>query len=262
MNYTSYLQKKLTLAVLICAGALSALYSFLLAPLYNILASDIIWAVTWIPTLLSLGIDLLEIGTYVLCFPILIYAFYRLPAKKATLPALCYLVVIVLRYVANLIITWIQNSLVAGDDLTSLILYIMMEGTLLLIACVLATSAIRHFYRETAETDKAMLTLGQVAPSIHDRVFPFTSVINRKNPLQNAAIRIGILLSASRMLTRLLYDLNVGLPSDLADLLWMILYYLSDILIGVIFYSLALLLLPYWDRKEQTQYVKFNNEAK
>jgi len=251
MNYASVLQKKLTLGVTLIALVITVLSSLILAPLYTATVTNIVWAVTWIPALISLVLDLLEIATYVLCYPIIIYAFYRLPTKKATVPTLCFFGVMVLRYLINLIITWVQNKAVAGDDLTSILLYLIMEGIQLLLVVLLSTTAIRHFFRETAVADKAFLQLGQAAPSMHDRVFPFTKILNLQNPLQNAALRVGVLLSASKLLTRVLYDISMGVPMGMVDWAWAILYYLSDLLIAVIFYAVALLLLQKLDQKEQ-----------
>ena len=51
---------------------------------------------------------------------------------------------------------------------------------------------------------------------------------------------MGILMGSVHMLTRIIYDIFYGLPTTLADMLWMITYYLSDIVTAFIMYVVAL----------------------
>jgi hypothetical protein len=78
---------------------------------------------------------------------------------------------------------------------------------------------------------------------------PFEKLYESSNPLQKASLLTGILLASIKVLTRVIYDIGYGAPTSILDLLRMIVYYLSDVLICVIIYLASLLLIMYFDKK-------------
>ena len=55
-------------------------------------------------------------------------------------------------------------------------------------------------------------------------------------------MRTGIILSAVKIVSRIIYDLSYGAPDNAKEILTMVIYYFSDVLICVIFYALCWLL--------------------
>jgi hypothetical protein len=109
----------------------------------------------------------------------------------------------------------------------------------------------KRFHKQIADLEHSHARLGMPIPSPREHVFPYRSLFSFINPLQNIALKGGILLSATKILTRLIYDVQAGAPRSLADLLWIITYYASDILIGISFYAIALLLFTLYDKRDQ-----------
>jgi hypothetical protein len=79
---------------------------------------------------------------------------------------------------------------------------------------------------------------------------PFDKLYTSSNPLQKASLLTGILLASIKVLTRVVYDIGYGAPTSILDLLRMIVYYLSDVLICVVIYLVSLLLIMYFDKKD------------
>lgn len=259
MQQDAILYKRNLLAVIITALLLSLISVALLQPLYIMSITNIVYAATWLPTILVVLIDVFEIAFYVLCYPLILYAFFRFSSKKGVTTALTFFGVTVFRYLLNLIITWIQNGAVASDDLTSVIVYLIFEAIQLLILCWIAVATFRSFFKRVADLGHAQARLGKPIPEVREYVFPYTSLLSLANPIQSVAMKTGILLSATKVFTRILYDLQAGAPRSLTDLLWMVTYYASDLLIGVVFYALSLLLISYIDTKEQKTISKLKN---
>jgi len=74
-----------------------------------------------------------------------------------------------------------------------------------------------------------------------DELYPFRKIFSRENPLQLCALIVGIILSAEKILFRLLFDLSYGAPESFAEVMIMVVYYASDILIGIIYYCISVL---------------------
>ena len=70
--------------------------------------------------------------------------------------------------------------------------------------------------------------------------YPFKKIYSKENPCQACALMLGILLSAVKIFDRILFDIGYGAPKDFGEVLVMIVYYSSDILLGVIFYVFSM----------------------
>ena len=70
--------------------------------------------------------------------------------------------------------------------------------------------------------------------------FPFKKLFERKNPIQRSAFCAGIIITISKMIQLIIIDFSVGLPRDIVDLSWIIISYLSCILLGFASYLFIL----------------------
>jgi hypothetical protein len=61
---------------------------------------------------------------------------------------------------------------------------------------------------------------------------------------------VGILLASIKIITRIIYDIGYGAPINVLDLLRMMVFYLSDVLICAVTYLLSLLVLLSVDKKD------------
>jgi hypothetical protein len=70
----------------------------------------------------------------------------------------------------------------------------------------------------------------------------FDKLLYFKEPFNRAILSIGIVLSAIKIVTRLLYDISYGTPSSLVEILWMVFYYSLDMLICPIVYLVSFII--------------------
>ena len=73
---------------------------------------------------------------------------------------------------------------------------------------------------------------------------PFASMFSFSNGMQRANLLMAAIPAVTQIVYRAIYDIAFyGVARDLADLLWMISYYLADVLSMVVGYFVILLLL-------------------
>ena len=79
----------------------------------------------------------------------------------------------------------------------------------------------------------------------------FSSVFHFTNPALRCALLISLILMVSRLISRVIFDLNYGAPQGSADLLGMILYYFGDVASSVIGYLVMFLILSQIHLKDE-----------
>ena len=90
--------------------------------------------------------------------------------------------------------------------------------------------------------------LGQVPPERHALLYPFKKNTAFCDPIKRAALGSAAIVSVIRVVGRLIYDVMLGAPTDIFDVLWMVLYYSVDLLIGVCGYFVVLYIITYLTR--------------
>ena len=86
------------------------------------------------------------------------------------------------------------------------------------------------------------------------RSFQSSSVLRFSNPLLGCMLAISFVPALMRILSRARYDLFLGAPQGKADLISMIIYYVGDVLCGVIGYLIIFLIVSQLNMKpEATQ---------
>ena len=89
---------------------------------------------------------------------------------------------------------------------------------------------------ENAQLKKAALRLDS---QIHESATDFSCIYSKRNPLQRVALKTGIMLSVIKIITRIRYDIMYGAPSGISEILIMVVYYLSDVLVFAVFYAIC-----------------------
>ena len=72
-------------------------------------------------------------------------------------------------------------------------------------------------------------------------LLPFKRLFDLSNPLLASAFASGAVMALAKIATRVIYDIYVGLPSSLVDLLWMVVYYLLDVFTGLVIYAVSVI---------------------
>ncbi|MBO5939149.1 MAG: hypothetical protein J6Q82_06590 [Clostridia bacterium] len=238
--------KWLYLMMLVGGGGIFVLLSFGLTLAYLACNNDIILFQSALPELLDVLRDLSEIFAWAIALSILAYAIFFRTAKNIVFRLILLLCgLLLLRRLFDLLAILIMyQTLSLYNDLFFNIFYWIVDLLLLLISMVLASSTAKKYYRQCTVKNKAKTLFGndvKVDLSTED-FYPFQTFFTKKNPLQRCLLKISILFSVSKVLSRLIFDLGYGAPEDVTEALIMCLYYLSDLIFGAVFYIFCILI--------------------
>ena len=232
---TKATRKRLRLCVILTTLVLFGLSCFLLSPLYVSLSSNIVYSDSFITDLVNLINNIFYIAVYAICFSAFIYSVYKCTARRSVSLVIVYCVAVLLRYMANVVVqTFTDGVFPMLEDLYPTLLAYLFDLITAFAVLLIAHLSIKEIH--TAKTSRSYL--------------PFDKLYTSSNPLQKASLLTGILLASIKVLTRVVYDIGYGAPTSILDLLRMIVYYLSDVLICVVIYLVSLLLIMYFDKKD------------
>lgn len=242
--------RKINLALILSAVIFFSIQTFILNPLYVYTSSNVVFSTTPIPEIIGIFNDISYPLGYALCFASVIYSIFKFSHTRSKKQIIALSVAFLLRYVANYVISSIiEGGFRFSDIPASILLPFGLDMLLFAIICVVVCVRIRRYYEAYEHTLKANVILNKKTPTVHEDVFEGERLISLKNPLHFSAFLTGALLAAAKILTRVRYDLAHGAPLGAADTIWMIVYYLSDILIAVLVYAASLLLFSYLEKK-------------
>ena len=238
--------KWLTLTMLIGCGGLFAVLSFGFSLAYLFCNNNIILFQSILPDLIDIFRELTEILVWSLAIALLSYAvFFRFPKRFLLhLCSLLSLLLILHRIFELSVILIVQGRLDFSDDILGNLFYLVGDLLLVLIAYLLTSSTAKAYYRKRAVKTKAKsLFANDTTLDIkQEEFYPFKKIFDKTNPLQLCLLKIAILFSATKILSRLLFDIGYGAPKGFGEFLIMLAYYLSDLLLGIVFYVFAILI--------------------
>ncbi len=249
-------KKKLSRTLILSAAILFSLTSFVLAPIYTYVCSDIVFAVTVIPEIIDVLISILDIMAYAVCFSTIIYSFFKFSPKESVHLCVTYCAAVFLKYTANIIVTLISNGTIESADIIYVLIYFVLDLLLFTLVALFSGSFVKKYYKKKSITDKANSRLGIETSTKREEIFNSGKIFSKQNPLQCSALASAVILSAARIFSRLRFDIYVGAPQSFTDGMWMAVYYLSDILIIPIVYALSWLIFSNFDSKEQQYNLK------
>lgn len=213
---------------------LYSLSVFVFAPLYSRLYNDTVYKTSWLVYIPELSLDLLEILVYTVAFSAIVYVLHIFSAKKALSFFFCYIGLVTLRRVASLAIGILVNSSLDILELQSAIAYIALEAVNCLVILLFAARRASRYYEDRLQRKKLRERLGDEI-SI-PTLYPFESSFSKSNPLQASAMFAALLITAERLLSRIISDLFWGAPTSPIEILIMMIYYLLDIFFGLLIY--------------------------
>ncbi len=225
---------------------LYCLYCFALVPLGNMYANNIQYMDTVLPTVVEYIYDLVEIVAIALAYAVSIYSVYRYGVGKIGAPAIIFSLVTLFKYLSNLLMTWFDNGfeIKVWSDIRSILVPMFFELLQYFVVLLIAykiLSAHLDFVEKKRKTDKRL----GIKPS-GDGIYPFRSFVDRDNPLIKGAFWAGVIVAATKVAQRILYDVlytvMFGIP-QFSEIPGMIIYYFSDILCGAACYFAVIWLL-------------------
>ncbi len=221
-----------------------------LAWLYTQASTNVLFIGGWLPFVMRLLLELIDVAIFAGAYFCIVYAFFRISIKKAWLFPVLYLILSLLRRALTLLLQFVQVQYIGSDDILSLVLYYIFDVVQLCIVIAVVIYEVRKSRRFINNYKDAGLDI--------PKFLPFTNVFSKNNPFQMCSLKLAIMISGIKIGTRIVSDLYYGAPESLAEALIMIAYYASDLLNGVIFYTILWFLFSNINKKETAL---LNNKA-
>ena len=216
------------------AAILSGLFAIYIALilLNDEFSSNIAYAKTMLSELSEwayLGVELLAMMT---AYAFLLLALFSDGAHGGVGVLVAYTATTVLRHA---VLLWLGLGELWAESVN--LLPELFQLGAVYVACAWSVHA---FDRKYAVMKQGSISLGRSCPERTELVYPNVKQPLKVDPIKRGAAASALILVALRVFGRLIYDFHYGLPTDLVDALWMVLYYGLDVLIGVGGYCLML----------------------
>lgn len=222
------------IAMAVICAAMYTLIQLILTPIYTVVLSDITLKVTALPTILDILLSVCETLAFALCYSIVIYCAVLKSAKVALGACGIYLAASVIRRVGALGVSLMMYSVIDATDMVNVLIPVMIEAVQIFTVFFVSFSLGKKYRKRTADSSRTPYSCSDIQ---------FTSVYSKANPLMTSALIGGAMLSFVNIAMRIYSDIGYGAPKDLPEVLIMIVYYLSDVLVCAVFYALCWLIL-------------------
>lgn len=203
-------------------AALYALYCFVLLPLTRMLEGNVMFANSFLVTVLSFAGRIAELLAMSVSFAVIFVCCFRYGAKNARGASLIFLLAAFCKYTANMAVDWGFSGAVSQDwlwDVINVLFFTALEA--ILLAVVLAVG--KHAMRRAS-----------------DAVYPFRGLYDKTNALMRAALGCAVTVMASKVAGQIVNDfyyiVTGGFPKLLSTWLLMAAAYLSYVIFGILCY--------------------------
>ena len=257
---------RLCVSVLVISASLYLLFAFALSPLIAYVNSDKTLTFPFLPDILDLAFNVLNLVAFFSCYAITIFCIYKFKMKKTFTVVAVFSAATVAKYLLNLVSEFFIFGTVptSSEDLkaaiTSVVVNILVELVQYALVTLIAYRILHKHARFAAIARKNAEKLGRKYDE-RDNVFPFASLISQKNPLQRSAFYTAATVTCILLVQRLFFFiwslLNLGGITGAADLLWSVAGFVGDVLFGALGYLLMLFVMSRCDTQELTLKVKY-----
>ncbi len=247
-------RRMLRLTILVAAIGFG-LDSLLFSPLYIRFAADVSYQASWWVTALYYLTDggLIDLTVFAVCYPASIYAVWRAGMKASVRIPVIYSLITLLKFLVNFFMTCITDrALPDAEEFFTMdlpmiaavfFLELLQYAIVLAVAVLVRASYVHKSGLSQTEADRE---------DIWSRAFPFVRLVAFKNPVQLVAFVNAALLFAGRAIMHQIYQYALYKNSGYTDGLFiMVLDFLSDLVISLIFYFVSLLLLSKFEQKNK-----------
>lgn len=228
--------KRLKIILSVFAFGLASLNSFVLLPLNISISNNIIYQLSAFPLILSFLSSLTELLVFWISLSVLVYAVSVIGFNKSRALLIIYGASIVYKHIVNFIMDSITKAAFIPSLLGSVLFNVVIEFAI-------ASFAVFFTYKITKANSEL---------AIKERValFPFLKLFDLNNPVQKSAFVASLAITVPRIVSRIIYDIVIGFPASLKDVLWMIAYYLLDTVTGLVGYLIMIFLIMSFKQKQ------------
>ena len=251
--------KRIKKQFLIFAVACVTLVSVIYTPMYLLLSSNVLWRGSVLLFLLTELVEpLIDFSFYWGSFAFLIYAYLRFGKKQIKDFLIIYAVAVMARYFVTMLVGYILMSFPDaktfwGEEFLSVLFSIGMDA-LQMLGVLLLTE---FFCRRSWLQGSISSTNSGSEKTIAD-CFPIEGLFRFQNPLARLCFFSALIPTGLKILSRIYFDIFFwGLPTDAAEWLLLITYYIGDIATLFIGYFVLLYLLQMFHADETKRRVEF-----
>ncbi len=218
-----------------------------LVPIYASLSTNAAYSGTIFPVIIKYIQDFFDLTAFSVSYALIIFSTLLISKRHSRNVIILYLITFFIKIPIRLFMNIpIYGSLGSATDITIDLIYMgvyfVLEVLQLIVICFFATTDLNKYLKLIAFTkEKKGKKKGQKLPTEDLKVLPISKIFNFYNPLQSSALKMSILICGIKIITRIINDITIGAPSSFGEILVMAVYYLSDILYGVVAYITAIL---------------------
>lgn len=224
-------KKQINILLAILYAISIVVISAVLNPIYASISTDILTKNTVWPGVIELIKTLFEFLMYTFILAAVIYSNYVTSKGDNRITLIIPMIGIVVKYIINLLFDLISNgaSSIGSSQILSVCLYIGIEWMQIIVTYFVSKGLIRSFI----DSERQKFNASRSLKINYDKavILPFESVIDKNNPLMRSSFIASLTVAIPTIAGRLIYDIMVvGAPRSVSDLLWMIVYYVFDII--------------------------------
>lgn len=215
----------------------------IILPLNDILASNVEYAESIFTDIASIAVNMLDIAAMTVGLSIICVT--RFMGKKKLPYSAIYAGSVLYRRLLALLTTLLFYGSIAVDDIWFSISAFILDITMLTIAIVIFDIFAKKFRRRAVSQKTGSTLFDEDTSKInYSSVYPFKKIYGKGNTLQSALLSIGIMLSAVKIISRSIDILNMLINGYTPEnLLYVILSYVTDIMIVALSYAISCYLL-------------------
>ncbi len=236
--YDSYFKKRLFFRLILSVFIIFSVYSWLLTTVYVKTISDINFMIPILIDIIPYITDITEIAGILICYSFIIYAFCRFDKNTVFKYVTAFVLLTIYKYLAKIAITYIMNGALPQIKgmFIDLMYSVAIPASLEYLQAAIFIFIAYFIFKGTFEYIETKKKLENKIPNFKfdekSVFFPFSKLLTFKNPIQRTAFWSGIIIMISKMAQLLIIDFSVGLPTDLIDFFWIIISYISCVLLG------------------------------
>lgn len=205
------------------------LYVLVISPLYTLVCSDVLYMETYLPDVLEIAKELIDLLIWAWIFAFIIAS--ERDEKPSAFRYLAVPIADLARYIIGLLVSSYSSigdtealNFFIGDSAVSFA-FDMIHFVSCLLICHLLIS------KQKAYRKKVLF----------------------KNSVTLSAFLSSVVVSLIRIGMRIRYDIFYGPPESLTDLMWMIIYYTSDLLYGLIVFLATMWIIKIYNKDKNSR---------
>ena len=217
------------------------LNTLLFVPKYASLVADVVYEDSFIVVAIRYAQDLLDLCAFAVAYSLIIFSMLLLDVKHTRLVVIFYAIIFLLQIPLKLVVNAVVYGTLGNDteiliDVLYLLVYFVLQ-MIQLLAVYLASRSDSIKFKAYVDS------LGSSVRKVEEpkKILPFARLFDWNNPLQRSSAKMSMIIFGIKIFTRIINDVTYGTPESAGEILIMVVYYLTDILYGIVAYLLAVL---------------------